>query len=78
MADARRLQILLRVDVLMRLYRTVPFLAAALFAGTASAALAQVQAQYQRPGQIESLPLPPPGTIPAPPGTIPAPRQAAP
>ncbi|MFG1350362.1 DUF2155 domain-containing protein [Xanthobacter autotrophicus] len=60
----------------MRLYRTVPLLAAALLAGTASAALAQVQ--YQRPGQIESAPLPPPGTIPAPPGTIPAPRQVAP
>ncbi|ABS68724.1 conserved hypothetical protein [Xanthobacter versatilis] len=60
----------------MRLYRTVSLLAAALLAGSASAALAQVQ--YQRPGQIESSPLAPPGTIPAPPGTVPAPRPAAP
>ncbi|MDI4666707.1 DUF2155 domain-containing protein [Xanthobacter autotrophicus] len=66
----------------MRLYRSMPLLAAALLVGTASAALAQVQAQYQRPGQIESAPLAPPGTIPAPrqaaPSVAPAPRPVTP
>lgn len=64
----------------MRLYRTVPLLAAAILVGTASGALAQVQ--YQRPGQIESTPLAPPGTIPAPrqpaPSAAPAPRPVTP